>query len=53
MLNRIVHKILFTNELLPYEKISKVNQIMPDGDKKQKSTDPKNLKYEIEGVPPE
>lgn len=53
MLNRIVHKILFTNEFLPYEKISKVNQIMSDGDKKQKSTDPKNLKYEIEGVPPE
>ena len=34
MLNRIVHKILFTNELLPYEKISKVNQIMSEGDKK-------------------
>lgn len=25
MLNRIVHKVLFTNELLPYEKISKIN----------------------------
>lgn len=53
MLNRIVHKVLFTNELLPYEKISKVSQMMSDGDKKQKTTDPKNLKYEIEGVPPE
>ena len=53
MLNRIVHKVLFTNEVLPYEKSYKFNQMLSDGDKKLKSTDPKNLKYEIEGVPPE
>ena len=53
MLNRIVHKALFTNELLPYEKHTKYNQVVSEGDKKQKTTDPKNLKYEIEGVPPE
>ena len=54
MLNRIIHKVLFTNEILPYEKGPKYfNQMLNEGDKKLKSTDPKNLKYEIEGVPPE
>ena len=53
MLNRILHKVLFTNELLPYEKGARFNQMLSDGDKKLKATDPKNLKYEIEGVPPE
>ena len=53
MLNRIVHKILFTNEFFPYEKLAKINQMLTEGDKKQKTMDPKNLKYEIEGVPPE
>lgn len=49
MLNRIIHKTLFTNEILPYERNPKSQMI--DGDKKAKMTDPKNLKYEIEGVP--
>jgi len=54
MLNRIVHKVLFTNELLPYEKGPKFSQMLSDGDKKLKTADPnKNLKYEIEGVPQE
>lgn len=53
MLNRILHKVLFTNEFLPYEKVTKFNQMLTEGDKKLKTTDPKNLKYEIEGVPPE
>lgn len=53
MLNRIVHKVLFTNELVPYEKGLKFNQMLNDGDKKLKTMDSKNLKYEIEGVPPE
>ena len=48
MLNRIIHKTLFTNEIMPYERAPKQ---MIDGDKKAKMTDPKNLKYEIDGVP--
>ena len=48
MLNRIIHKTLFTNEIIPYERNAKQ---MIDGDKKIKMTDPKNLKYEIDGVP--
>jgi len=48
MLNRIVHKVLFTNEILPYERNPKA---LPMEDKKLKVTDPKNLKYEIDGVP--
>lgn len=50
MLNRIVHKILFTNEIVPYERNGK--QMTIDHDlKRLKSTDPKNLKYDVEGVP--
>lgn len=52
MLNRIVHKILFTNEIVPYEKQTK--QLTIDHDlKRLRSTDPKNLKYDMEGVPHE
>mmetsp|Transcript_9983 Transcript_9983/g.15088 ORF Transcript_9983/g.15088 Transcript_9983/m.15088 type:complete len:172 (-) Transcript_9983:760-1275(-) len=50
MLNRIVHKSLFSNEVLPYEK----NRAhMTDDEKKQRLADPKNLKYAIDGVPQE
>jgi len=48
MLNRIVHKVLFTNEIIPYERPCK-NPV--DNEAKKKFTDPKNLKYETEGVP--
>ena len=51
MLNRILHKVLFTNEIMTYERNPKQNMIADD--KKLKMTDPKNLKYEIEGVPQE
>ena len=34
MLNRIVHKVLFSNELLPYERSQK--QMLGDGEKKPK-----------------
>ena len=50
MLNRIVHKTLFTNEIMQYERNPKAT--ITD-DKKLKVTDPKNLKYEIDGVPQE
>jgi hypothetical protein len=48
MLNRIVHKILYSNEILPYDKPQKG---LIDLEVKKKSTDPKNLKYETDGVP--
>jgi hypothetical protein len=48
MLNRIVHKVLFTNEIIPYERPGKSPV---DLDLKKRVTDPKNLKYETEGVP--
>jgi hypothetical protein len=48
MLNRIVHKVLFTNEIIPYERPGKT---LVDLDLKKKATDPKNLEYETEGVP--
>jgi len=37
ILNRLIHKVLFTNEILPYEKTGG-----------KKATDPKNLKYNID-----
>lgn len=47
MLNRIVHKVLFTNEIVPYEKTA--GKLMGNGeDRKPKITDPKNLKYDID-----
>jgi hypothetical protein len=48
MLNRIVHKVLFTNEIIPYERPGKAPV---NFDLNKKITDPKNLKYETEGVP--
>lgn len=48
MLNRIIHKVLFTNEILPYEKLGKQLTSGNGEDKKPKMTDPKNLKYEID-----
>lgn len=47
MLNRLVHKVLFTNELIPYQKH---HEHGPDGAMKVKISEPKNLKYAIEGV---
>lgn len=44
MLNRLLHKVLFTSEILPYDKIQK--SIGEDGERKR--TDPKNLKYNID-----
>jgi hypothetical protein len=35
MLNRLLHKVLFTSEILPYDKISKT-PALHDGDKKAK-----------------
>lgn len=43
MLNRLVHKALFTNEVMVYDKISKMKS---DGEKR-KMADPKSLKYDI------
>lgn len=51
MLNRIIHKVLFTNELLPYERAQR--PMLGGGENKTKQTDPKNLKYAIDGVPQE
>lgn len=51
MLNRLVHKVLFSNDIIPYEKTLK-NQPSEVGEKK-KQADPKNLKYAIDGVPPD
>ena len=53
MLNRLVHKILFTSEVLPYEKLSKM-KLGPDGQRQLKiENPPKNLKYDIDDVPKE
>ena len=52
MLNRIVHKVLFSNEVLPYEKILNKPETVGIGERKNKMTDPKNLKYDID-VPEE
>jgi hypothetical protein len=49
MLNRLVHKSLFTSEVLVYDKLTKLR----DGDKNQKLNDPKSLKYNIQDVPEE
>lgn len=47
MLNRIVHKVLFTNEILPYEKsVGKPGTVGEE--RRAKVTDPKNLKYDID-----
>lgn len=48
MLNRIVHKTLFTNEILPYEKLGSKVTSGNGEDRKPKTTDPKNLKYDID-----
>ena len=48
MLNRIVHKVLFTNEILPYEKLGNKLQSGNAEERKPKVTDPKNLKYDID-----
>jgi len=50
MLNRLVHKTLFSSEILVYDKISKQKG---EGDKKNKIHDPKSLKYNIDDVPEE
>jgi hypothetical protein len=56
MLNRLIHKILFTNEIMPYERFGKLNFDLNGGvtsfeNLKSNVPDPKNLKYDIEGVP--
>lgn len=48
MLNRIVHKVLFTNEILPYEKLPGKPGTGAGEERKPKVTDPKNLKYDID-----
>lgn len=52
MLNRIVHKVLFTNEILPYEKLTGKPGTGAGDLMRNKMTDPKNLKYDID-VPEE
>jgi hypothetical protein len=57
MLNRLIQKILFTNEIMPYEKFGKFtselngNVTSIENLKSNNIPDPKKLKYEIEGVP--
>jgi len=56
MLNRLIHKILFTNEIMPYEKFGKFTSELNGNvtsieNLKSNIPDPKKLKYEIEGVP--
>jgi hypothetical protein len=56
MLNRLIHKILFTNDIMPYERFGKSNFDLNGGvtsfeNLKTNLPDPKKLKYEIEGVP--
>lgn len=46
MLNRLVHKILFTNEVLPYEKHNRHGNDDPSDSNQQK----KDLKYELDGL---
>ena len=54
MLNRLVHKVLFTNELLPYERGSRHHEDSnPDGDRRLRNEGKKDLKYDLEGLPAE
>ena len=48
MLNRLVHKILFTNEVLPYDKNRINNEVHDDRENIKK-----DLKYELDGLPAE
>jgi len=50
MLNRLLHKVLFTSEIIPYERLQKT--ISGNEVDKKKVTDSKNLKYNID-VPEE
>ena len=47
MLNRLVHKILFTNEVLPYEKHNRHGNDDPSESQKEAK---KDLKYELDGL---
>lgn len=49
MLNRLIHKALFTSEVLVYDKTAKSK--IGDMDKRAQINDPKNLKYDIDDVP--
>lgn len=55
MLNRLIHKILFTNEIMPYERFGKfngeTNGLTTFENSKFNIPDSKKLKYDIEGVP--
>lgn len=53
MLNRLVHKALFSSEVLLYEKMMKGKDKVEANQKINKISDPKNLKYDIEDVPQE
>ena len=48
MLNRLIHKILFTNEVLPYEKHSSRNH--EDTSEGMKEMPKKDLKYDLDGL---
>ena len=50
MLNRLIHKILFSNEVLPYEKNARAHDDTGDG---YKEVPKKDLKYELDGLPAE
>ena len=51
MLNRIVHKVLFSSEIIPYDKKYGGIQSPLDGNIPKPKTDPKNYKYDIDDVP--
>ena len=51
MLNRLIHKMLFSNEVLPYDK--NVRSGNEDTDGGYKEVPRKDLKYELDGLPAE
>ena len=54
MLNRLIHKVLFTNELLPYERGPRHHEDSNvEGERRNKTEGKKDLKYDIEGFPAE
>lgn len=55
MLNRLLHKVLFTSELLPYDRNSRnIEDSNMDGvERRTKTEGKKDLKYDIEGFPAE
>ena len=47
MLNRIVHKVLFSSEILPYDKKFGIQSPL-EGKNQKAPPDPKNYKYDID-----